>query len=223
MPRVILFDLNETLLDLSSLDPVFQRVFGDDRARHIWFGQVVELFMTATIIDDYQAFDELTAAALEMVPEQRRMALSDEDRSAVRAAMGRLPAYPDVRPGLERLEAAGLRLATLTNSKERSATALVERAGLRRFFERVLSVDAVRRYKPAREAYEYAADQLGVRITDLRLVASHSWDVAGALKAGCRAAFLGRPGKSLNPNGVRPDVIGTDLYEVAERIIARDA
>lgn len=103
----------------------------------------------------------------------------------MRAAMGRLPAYPDVRPGLERLEAAGLRLATLTNSTERSATALVERAGLRRFFERVLSVDAVRRYKPAREAYEYAADQLGVRITDLRLVGSHSWDVAGALKAGC--------------------------------------
>ncbi len=223
MPPVILFDLNETLLDLSSLDPVFQRVFGDARVRHAWFRQVVELFMTAAIIDDYRAFDQLTAAALDMVAEQRRMALSDEHRSAVRAALGQLPAYPDVRHGLERLEAAGLRVATLTNSTERSAIALVEQAGLRRFFERVLSVDAVRHYKPAREAYEYAADELGVGVADLRLVASHSWDVAGALKAGCRAAFLGRPGKALNPTGVRPDVSGTGLYEVVERIIARDA
>jgi 2-haloacid dehalogenase len=223
MARVILFDLNETLLDLSALDPVFQQVFGDARVRRTWFGQVVELFLTVTVIDDYRSFDQLTAAALEMVADQQHVALSEDDRTEVREAMGRLPAYPDVRLGLERLKEAGFRLATLSNSTEPAAAALVEQAGLGRFFERVLSVDAVRRYKPAREAYEYAADQLHVAITDLRLVAAHSWDVAGALKAGCSAAFVARPGKSLNPRAARPDVIGADLLEVADRIVDHDA
>jgi 2-haloacid dehalogenase len=88
--------------------------------------------------------------------------------------------------------------------------------------ERVLSADAVRRYKPAREAYRYAARELEVEPGELRLVAAHAWDVAGALGAGCKAAFVARPEKALNPKGAQPDISGRDLREVAEQIIARD-
>ena len=66
------------------------------------------------------------------------------------------------------------------------------------------------------------AQRMGVNIGDIRLIAAHSWDVAGALRAGCAAAFVARPGMVLDPLVEKPDVVGKDLYEVAEQIIAHE-
>jgi 2-haloacid dehalogenase len=57
---------------------------------------------------------------------------------------------------------------------------------------------------------------------DIRLVAAHGWDVAGALTAGCKAAFVARPEKVLSPKGAKPDISSRDLQEVAEQIIVQD-
>jgi 2-haloacid dehalogenase len=221
--KVIVFDSNETLLDLAALDPLFARAFGDAAARKTWFEQVLQLFLTATVIGDYRPFDALADAALDMVAVRRRARLSDDDRAAIRAALLELPPHPDVRPALERLRAANLRLAVLTNSTEKSAKSQMTRAGLDGYFDAVLSADTVERYKPAREAYAHAATQLGVELGEIRLVAAHGWDVAGAQAAGCRAAFVARPDKALNPKGARPEIVGDTLVEVAEQIVERDA
>lgn len=222
MARVIVFDLNETLLDLSALDHPFQRVFGTADVRTPWFKQVLELFLTATVIDAYRPFAEVTDAALAMVARQREVQLTDDDRNHIRAAMRALPAYPDVRPALEQLKGAGLRVATLTNSGAQAVRDHLEHTGLTTLFDLVLSVDAVGRYKPARAAYEYAAARLEVGLADIRLVAAHSWDVAGAMRAGCAAAFVARPNQVLDSTGPAPEIVGRNLAEVAARIIAVD-
>jgi 2-haloacid dehalogenase len=112
------------------------------------------------------------------------------------------------------------RLATLTNSPPQTLEAQMQHAGLRPYFERLLSVDAVRQFKPARATYEYAAQELGVPITDIRLVAAHDWDIAGAMYAGCAAAFVARPGQVLGSLQAKPDIIGADLQAVARQIVA---
>lgn len=221
--QVIVFDANETLLDLAALDPLFARAFGDARARDAWFTQLLQLFLTATVVDAYQPFDVLGDAALDVVAAQRGVELAADDRAAIGEALLELPPHPDVRPALDRLKAAGLRLAVLTNSTEKSAKAQMRRAGLTDYFDAVLSADAVRRYKPAREAYAYAAKELKVDRAEIRLVAAHGWDVAGALAAGCRAAFVARPGKALSPKGAQPDIVGRTMADVAEQIAERDA
>jgi 2-haloacid dehalogenase len=133
--------------------------------------------------------------------------------------MRQLPAHPEVPAALERLRDAGLRMAALTNSTEAVATAQLTSAGLAPLFERILSADAARRLKPAREAYERAAADLGAEVAGIRLVAAHAWDVAGALRAGAAAAFVARPGMILDPLVPAPDVIGSDMTEVADRIV----
>ncbi|HEV2121771.1 MAG TPA: haloacid dehalogenase type II, partial [Chloroflexota bacterium] len=55
---------------------------------------------------------------------------------------------------------------------------------------------------------------------NVRLIAAHAWDIAGATQAGCAAAFVARPGKVLDPLFLAPDIVGDDLREVAERILA---
>ena len=141
------------------------------------------------------------------------------DRSSA-PACAPCPPHPDVRPGLELLRDAGFRLATLTNSTLEVSETQLANAGLDDLVEQMLSADTVGRLKPAAEPYHMAAEALGVTIGEMRLVAAHAWDTAGALSAGCAGAFVARPGQVLDPAGPQPDVIGTDLREVAERILA---
>ena len=220
MRRVQVFDVNETLLDLAALDPHFERIFGDAAVRMAWFNQMIQSALVATVTGAYSQFGALGIAALEMTAEQAGVELDDSDREAVAAQLRRLPAHPEVADALQRLRDAGLRLAALTNSTEQVARAQLEQAGLIEAFDLVLSADTVRRLKPAPEPYRMAAARLGVPIERVRLVAAHAWDVAGAMRAGCAAAFVARPGQVLDPLAPRPDVVGTDLREVAERILA---
>jgi 2-haloacid dehalogenase len=223
MARVCVFDVNETLLDLGALDPRFERAFGDPGLRRAWFSQLLQSALVATVTGAYSNFGEVGAAALEMVAEREGVDLSDEDRQKILGGMRELPAHPEVAESLERLRQAGFRLATLTNSTRGVAEAQMEYSGLREYFEQVLSADDVQRLKPAPEPYRMAAESLGVEVGGMRLVAAHAWDVAGALRAGCAAAFVARPGMVLDPLVERPDVVGADLRDVADRILRVDS
>jgi 2-haloacid dehalogenase len=219
MARVCVFDVNETLLDLGALDPHFERIFGDVGVRRAWFGQLLQSALVATVTDAYSDFGKIGGAALEMTAERQGVTLSVEDKRQILGGMRELPPHPEVAESLSRLRDAGLRLATLTNSTQQVAEAQMENSGLRGYFEQLLSADTVRRLKPAPEPYRMAAQTLGVDVGEIRLVAAHAWDVAGALRAGCAAAFVARPGMVLDPLVERPDVVGADLREVADRIL----
>ena len=219
MAKICVFDVNETLLDLGALDPHFERIFGDPGVRRAWFGQLLQSALVATVTDAYSDFGQVGGAALEMTAERQGVTLSDEDKRQILGGMRGLPPHPEVAESLSRLRDAGLRLATLTNSTQQVAEAQMDNSGLRGYFEQLLSADAVRRLKPAPEPYHMAAEALGVDVGEIRLVAAHAWDVAGALRAGCAAAFVARPGMVLDPLVQRPDVVGADLREVADRIL----
>ncbi len=232
-PAVLAFDSNETLLDLAALDPAFREAFGaapglaalgaaapGTAARRTWFKQVLELFLTATITDHYRPFDQLAGVALDMTAQQLGLGeVPAAGRARIMAELLALPLHADVKPALARLRAAGVRVAVLTNSTEKSVRAQMAANGVADEFERILSADAVERYKPAREAYAYAARELGVKPKEVLLVAAHGWDCAGALAAGCRAAFVRRPGQALDPKGPRPELDVNTLYALADSVL----
>jgi 2-haloacid dehalogenase len=217
--RFCVFDVNETLLDLTALDPPFERAFGRPGVRREWFGQFLQCAFVSTITDAYTDFGSIGRAALEMVASRNGVLLTDNERDAILGTMRTLPPHPEVPAAIERLRTAGLRLAALTNSTEAVATAQLDHAGLAPLFERILSADTARRLKPAREPYEMAARELGTDVGGIRLIAAHAWDITGALRAGTAAAFVARPGMVLDPLAPLPDIIGNDLSEVAERIL----
>jgi 2-haloacid dehalogenase len=222
MRRVQAFDVNETLLDLAAMDPHFERVFGDAGMRDAWFTQMIQSALVATVTGAYSQFGAHAMAALKMLADRTGIELGDGDRAAIAAQMRRLPAHREVPGALERLRGAGFRLAALTNSTLEVARAQLEHAGLIGMFDQVLSADTVHRLKPAPEPYRMAAERFGVGTGELRLIAAHAWDVAGARRAGCAAAFVARPGKVLDPLAEAPDVVGRDLVEVADQIVATD-
>jgi 2-haloacid dehalogenase len=126
-----------------------------------------------------------------------------------------------VHPALERLKQSGFRMVTLTNNPPAVVQAQLQNAGLAEFFEQMISVEAVRRFKPAAEVYQMAAQQLGVSVGECWLIAAHDWDVYGALRAGAHGAFIARPGMVLNGLMPQPEIVGVDLGGVADSLIKK--
>ena len=220
---VIVFDVNETLLDLKPLRPIFARMFGCETAAGAWFAQLLQNSLVATVTDSYRDFGELALDALGLLAARRQASLTQADKEEVFETLQSLPPHPDVLPNLKRLRGAGFSTAALTNSPYRVLEKQLANAGLADLFDRALSVDEVKLFKPHPAVYQMAASKLGVAVNELRLVAAHNWDTTGAIRAGARAAFVARDGAALGELDEQPDIIGKDLADVAEKISASDA
>lgn len=219
MTEILIFDVNETLLDLGALRPHFERAFDDGRVMDEWFGLMLRLSLVATVTRSYRPFNVLGKDALAMTIQKRGMDLDPVLIDSILSDMLRLPPHPDVIPALTQLQDAGFPMATLTNSPPAALSAQLVNAGLEKFFERQLTVEAVQLFKPAPETYQYAADQMGVPIGDIRLVAAHDWDVTGAIRAGAKAAFVARKGMVLGESAAIPNIIGPDLLAIAAHLL----
>jgi 2-haloacid dehalogenase len=221
-PSVLVFDVNETLIDIDAMAPLFEQVFGDARAMREWFGQLVMYSMTTALSGCYVDFFTLGQGMLRMLGEIHGTPISDGDLDRVKQAMLTMPAHPDVADGLTMLRDNGFRLVTLTNSPPNpSGASPLESAGLGGYFERQFSVDACRTYKPAREVYDHVCRELQVSPADCMMVAAHVWDTIGAQSAGFGAALITRPGNAPLPlNGLpQPALVAADLRQLAQQLI----
>ena len=222
-PSIIVFDVNETLLDIDTLTPFFTRVFGKQNILREWFVHLVIYSQTMTLSGLYTPFGEIGVGALQMIADIRQVTLTESDIDEFKERMNALPAHPDAAPALTRLRDAGFRLVTLTNSASSASPTPLEKAGLSQFFEQHFSVETVSKFKPAPETYQMVADALDVKTSDLCLVACHLWDTIGAQAVGCRGAFLTRPYNEMlsAPNVPVPDLIASDLSTLADQIISK--
>jgi 2-haloacid dehalogenase len=220
---IMVFDVNETLLDITTLEPLFERVFGDRAVLREWFAQLILYSQTLTLCGRYSPFSELAIGTLHMLASIRGTKVDASDIDELQERMSNMPAHPDAVPALGRLRDAGFRLVTLSNSAGVSSPSALERAGLGAFFERSFSVETVRKFKPAPETYQLVAREMKAELADLLLVACHLWDTAGAQAAGCHGALITRPHNALLPATELPvpDLVAADLTELASQIIAR--
>ena len=218
-PRLLVFDVNETLSDLTPVAARFVELGLPEHLAAPWFAGVLRDGMALTITGDNPAFADLARASFHAVVHGRADAPADVDAAAgkVIETFMALPLHPDAAPGLRALAAAGLRLVTLSNGSAAVAEGLVERAGLDGVFERILSVSDAPRWKPHASAYGYALDACGVDAADAMLVAVHPWDTHGAVCAGLRAAYVARTGAPY-PRAMRaPELTVGSLTDLAAR------
>jgi 2-haloacid dehalogenase len=218
---LIVFDVNETLLDLGTMEPTFERIFGEKSAMRLWFANLVMYSVVLTMTDSYVPFTDIGSAVMKMLADTRDINISEHEKSELKDKFSTMPPYPDVRDALSKLRSAGFRLFTLTNNIIEVQARQMEHGGIADLFERLFSADSVKRHKPAPEVYAHVERELGVRPWQLCLIACHTWDTLGAVAAGWEAALVKRAGNDVLAVGPQPQIVGDDLNDVANQLIAR--
>jgi 2-haloacid dehalogenase len=218
---LIVFDVNETLLDLGTMEPTFQRIFGDKSAMRLWFADLILYSAALTVAGCYVPFTEIGAAVMKMLADTRGIKINDADKKELTEKFSTMPPHPEVPAALRKLRDAGFRLHTLTDNLLEVQTRQLTHGGIVDLFERRFSADGVKHHKPSRQAYGYVEKELGVTPSELFLIACHTWDTLGAVAAGWGAALIKRVGNDLLAVGPQPQIVGSDLNDVADQLIAR--
>jgi 2-haloacid dehalogenase len=224
MPKqpIIVFDVNETLLDLDALNPTLDRIFGDPAALRLWFANLITYSEALTLAEVYVPFTDIGTAVLRMQAATRGITISAADAAELTDRFATMPPHPEVPAALRRLRENGFRLFTLTDNTLAISGRQLEHAGVIDVFERRFSVDeTVRRHKPAPEAYHSVAAALKADPGDICLIACHVWDTIGAQSAGWQAALILREGNAPLDVGPQPDYIGRDLSVIADHLIGK--
>ena len=220
-PPLVVFDVNETLLDLGTMEPIFERIFGEKIAMRRWFDNLILYSAALTVAGCYVPFTEIGAAVMAMMAKTRGLEIGDADRNELTEKFSTMPPHAEVPAALRRLRAAGFRLFTLTDNLLEVQTRQLDQGGIADLFERRFSADGVKHHKPSRQAYAHVEKELGVGPSQLCLIACHTWDTLGAVAAGWQAALIKRAGNEVLAVGPQPEIVGDDLDNVADQLIAR--
>jgi 2-haloacid dehalogenase len=218
---LIVFDVNETLLDLGTMEPTFERIFGEKSAMRLWFANFIMYSAALTVAGCYVPFTDIGSAVMKMLADTRRIKIGDNDKRELTEKFSTMPPHPEVTAALRKLRNAGFRLFTLTDNLLDVQTRQLEHGGIVDLFERRFSADGVKRHKPSREAYRYVEKELGAEPSRFCLIACHTWDTLGAVAAGWQAALIKRVGNDVLGVGPQPQIVGNDLDDVADQLIAR--
>ena len=217
---IIVFDVNETLLDLDTIRPAFDEIFGDPAAMRLWLANLITYSEALTLVGVYVPFTDIGAAVLRMMAATRGVAIGDRDGAELTERFASMPPHPEVPAALRRLRKHGFRLFTLTDNTFEISSRQLEKGGIIDLFEHRFSVDeTVRRHKPAPEAYNWVAQELAVEPSETCLIAFHVWDTLGALAAGWQAALILREGNAPLDVGPQPNYVGGDLDAIADQLV----
>jgi 2-haloacid dehalogenase len=218
---LIVFDVNETLLDLETMEPIFERIFNDKNAMRLWFANLIMYSAALTVARCYVPFTDIGSSVMKMLADTRGITIQEADKKELTEKFSTMPPHPEVPAALRKLRQAGFRLFTLTDNLLEVQTRQLEHGEIVDLFERRFSADGVKHHKPSPQAYAYVTKELGVESSQLCLIACHTWDTLGAVAAGWNAALIKRPGNDLLGVGPQPQIVGDNLNDVADQLIAR--
>ncbi len=214
-PGVVAFDVVETLMSLEPLRAVFADAGLAPEAVPRWFDRMLRDAVALSLAGDYRPFAAVAAGSLQVVGPN----LDQATRQRVLDAFTKLPAQPDANPGMERLAAAGVSVACLSNGPRAGTEAFLDRSGLDRFVDEVISVEEVGRWKPAPEVYRHALHRVGRAAPEVALVAVHAFDCHGAGKVGLTTGWASRLEGRYAEVFTPADVVGTDLVAVVDALL----
>lgn len=220
MPQqIILFDINETVLNLSQLKPKFEKYFGNELFLETWFSMLLHSSTVCLATKVHTNFKDLALASLTGLAGRLDKSLTTEQSSDIISSLANLPAHDDIKPALALLRNEGFKLVAFSNSSEALLSSQLKNARLNDYFDNAISVESAKTFKPSQDAYQFAINKLNIASHDMTLVAAHDWDTHGALCAGLNAAFVDRFKAPYNSTYKKPAITGNTMGEVADKLI----
>jgi 2-haloacid dehalogenase len=219
-PRVIMFDVNETLSDMGPMKQRFTDVGAPGELATVWFVWLLRDGFALTITGDKEKFAQVADGVLQTVLAGVSLNRPPEDAARyILAGFTELTVHPDIPEGVRLLASNGISLVTLSIGAPNAAERLLTRAGILDYFDQLLSVRDAEAWKPASAAYDYAARACGVEAGQMMLVTAHPWDIHGAHRAGLRTGWICRDPAPYPGYFAAPDLHGPSLAALARQVV----
>jgi 2-haloacid dehalogenase len=211
--QAIVFDAYGTLFDVYSISVLAEKLFPKRGAAlaGLWRDKQIEYTRLRTMCSMYKPFWEVTQDALVFACRKLKLALTLDAQNTLMGQYAKLQAFPENLPVLQQLKSMGLKLAILSNGNPQMLDSAIDAAGMQGVFSHILSVDAVKKFKTAPEAYQLGPDVFGLSAKNILFVSSNCWDVCGASWFGYTTFWVNRTGAPLEELGVTPDATGADM------------
>jgi len=219
---VVLFDINETVLNLGALRPKFKLLLGDENYTDTWFAMLLHSSTVSLLTSVHTDFGTLSKITLESLATKLDVELSSEKADDLLNTFSELPPHEDIKPALKQLRSEGFKVVAFSNSSKKLIEKQIRNAGLNEYFDEIISVEEVNTFKPSSVAYKYASEKLNCDVKNLRLVATHDWDTHGAMSVGMKAAYINRMNSIYNPLYIKPDIHEKNMASIVDRIISMD-
>lgn len=214
--RAIAFDAYGTLFDVYSVGALAEQLFpgkGAELAAQ-WRDTQIAYTRLRTLSDRYVPFWQVTEDALIFSARKLGLDLTDDGRKRLMSQYACLSAFPENLGALKELKKLGLPLAILSNGTPEMLDIAVKSAGMNGLFDHILSVEAVKRYKTAPEAYRLGPDAFKLPTREILFVSSNCWDAIGAAWFGYTTFWINRGGQPLDELGTQPAAQGRLLTDV---------
>jgi 2-haloacid dehalogenase len=218
---ILAFDVYGTLIDPLSMEEHLRAAFGEKarEASELWRSRQIEYSFRRALMKKYRNFDACTAQALLYVSAHFGISLSEEAQSALLSKYQELPAYPDAAAALDELALRGFTIAACSNGTESAVRGLLDLAGVLARFSKIVSVDAIRTFKPDPAVYEHLLGELRARRDMVWLISSNPFDVIGAKACGLHTVWVQRdPKRVFDPWEFEPDFVVHGLAELPEKL-----
>lgn len=220
--KTILFDINETVLNLNSLKPKFKEFFGDNSAMSTWFSMLLHSSTVCITTGIKTDFATLAATMLDSIAACMDVELSNSMRDSILSGFANLEPHDDIKPALTQLKSAGFRTVAFSNSSLNLISTQMKNSGLTEYFDDIISVEETGSFKPDPKVYRFAAKYLNQPLESLILVATHDWDTHGALSVGMGAAYINRTGAIYHPLYCKPDICEATMENIVKQIIQKN-
>jgi 2-haloacid dehalogenase len=199
MATTLAFDIYGTLIDTQGISQKLFDIIGTQATEfaHRWREKQLEYSFRRGLMRRYEDFSTCTVQALDYTDRFFATNISITDKQALMDAYKTLPAFTDVTQSLILARKAGFRLFAFSNGSESAVEQLLQSAGIRSYFEGVISVESLQTFKPNPDVYQYFLDKTNSQPENSWLVSSNPFDVIGAVSAGMKAAWLQRNAEAL--------------------------
>ncbi len=219
--NALIFDAYGTLFDVNSVVSLGEQLFPGQGAAlsQMWRTKQLEYSWLRSVMGHYEDFWQVTQSVLDFSCKALRLPAPPATQAKLMEAYFHLQPYSDVRGALRSL--FGHTLSILSNGTPKMLEAVVKSSGLGNFFRHVMSVDALKIYKPSPRVYELATKTLGLEKSAIGFVSSNCWDAIGAKAFGFRTFWINRAGAPPDELGFAPDFTVKALTELPAALNTR--
>jgi 2-haloacid dehalogenase len=217
-PQVIFIDMYETMLDMTEVERRLNHLLDSKRGYTLWFELLMQHCFADNSYAQFHPFSDIAKATMQMTGKMLGRPVEESAINDLLLLLEHLPVHDGVPEGLSRLKDEGFSLAALTNAPLSIVRNRMEFTGMISYFDAVLSSEAVKKYKPAKEVYQWALEQMDATAENALVVTTHGWDIAGAANAGIKTAYVRQQKRMLYPLAPTPDIVCQNLDELATHL-----